>query len=552
MQSAAARAVDDIDAFLRTQSERPLLRFITCGSVDDGKSTLIGRLLYESKLLFDDQLATLETESRRSGTQGGGLDFALLVDGLAAEREQGITIDVAYRYFNTARRKFIVADTPGHEQYTRNMATGASTCDVAVILIDARKGVLTQTRRHSVIVSMLGVRHIVLAVNKMDLVGYSELAFAKIERDYIQFAQKLGFADITAIPLSALKGDNVVTSSGAMPWYRGRPLLETLETIDVEADAAAQPFRMPVQWVNRPNPDFRGYAGLITSGTVWVGDRIRIEPSGKESKVARIVTQGGDLERAVAGQSITLVLNDEIDISRGDLITSAAETAETARQLEARLLWLNERPFAADRPYLLKVGTKTVGASGATPEQLIDIHTLERKAATNLGMNEVGVVALKLDRPIAFDAYARNRETGSFILIDRETNDTVGMGFIERRLEGATLVAANDETREAGGMVSAWLATLRRQRSLTVFGLTLVIRLLPQPARERVWRSLGKAISWRTVGTIDTLILAYIFTGDHKATIAIGLTELLTKTFLYYFHERIWARIRLGVREKKA
>jgi bifunctional enzyme CysN/CysC len=418
-------------------AEMDLLRFITCGSVDDGKSTLIGRLLYESKLLLDDQLAALEQESRRFGTQGAELDFALLVDGLAAEREQGITIDVAYRFFDTARRKFIVADTPGHEQYTRNMVTGASTADLAIILIDARKGVLTQTRRHSYLVSLLGIHRVVVAINKMDLVGYSEQIFEDIASAYREFASQIGLKDIVAIPLSALRGDNVVAANGAMPWYRGPTLLSHLESVPVgEADVGTA-FRMPVQWVNRPNPDFRGLAGLIVGGRVRPGDSLRVLPSGLTAKVARIVTAGGDLPQAAAGQSVTLTLDREIDVSRGDLLASADEPPSVADQVEATIIWMSDQPLLPGRPYLLKSGARTVTATVGPLKNKINVNTMEALAARQLELNEIGRANLSLDRPLAFDPYGRNRDTGGFILIDRITHDTVGAGLIHFALRRA-------------------------------------------------------------------------------------------------------------------
>ena len=414
------------------------MRFITCGSVDDGKSTLIGRLLYESKMLFEDQLAAVEADSRKWGTQGGDIDFALLVDGLAAEREQGITIDVAYRFFSTDRRKFIVADTPGHEQYTRNMVTGASTADVAVILIDARKGVLTQTRRHSYLVSLIGIRKVVLAINKMDLMDYSEKVFRQIEDDYRAFAQKIGLADITAMPLSALKGDNMLEPSSRMGWYHGPTLMGYLETVELdETRQQAGVLRMPVQWVNRPNLDFRGFAGTVAGGTVRPGDRVRAQPSGRESRVARIVTADGDLPLAVAGQSITLTLEDEIDISRGDLISAAAAPAEVADQFEATIVWMADEPLLPGRPYLLKLGTRTVNATVTEPKYKVNVNTLEHLAAKKLDLNEIGVCNVALDRVVAFDAYTANRETGGFILIDRLTNHTVGAGMLHFALRRA-------------------------------------------------------------------------------------------------------------------
>ena len=421
----------DIAAYLQQHEHKSLLRFITCGSVDDGKSTLIGRLLFEAKLLFDDQLAALEADSKKWGTQGGEIDFALLVDGLAAEREQGITIDVAYRYFSTDRRKFIVADTPGHEQYTRNMVTGASTADVAVILIDARKGVLTQTRRHSTLVSLIGIRKVVLAINKMDLVDYAQPVFDRILGEYRDFAKLIGLDDITAIPLSALKGDNMLHASGRMPWYSGPTLMTFLETVAVDEQFQQRgPFRLPVQWVNRPSLNFRGFAGRVASGTVKPGDRIRVQPSGRESTVARIVTAAGDLPDAVAGQSVTLTLVDEIDISRGDVISAAAAPAEVADQFEATLVWLAAAPMYPGRTYLLKLGTRTVNASITEPKYRIAVNTLEHLAAKKLEINEIGQVNLALDQPIAFDPYSSNREMGGFILIDRLSNNTVGAGML--------------------------------------------------------------------------------------------------------------------------
>ena len=428
---------NDIDAYLKAHENKSLLRFITCGSVDDGKSTLIGRLLYESKMIFEDQLTALEQDSKKVGTQGENIDFALLVDGLAAEREQGITIDVAYRFFATEHRKFIVADTPGHEQYTRNMATGASTADLAVLLIDARQGVLTQTKRHAFIASQLGVRHIVLAVNKMDLVDYSENIFNEIVEDFKAFAAQLDIPNLHAIPVSALVGDNVVDGSRFMPWYERPSLLGYLEGVDVEAEETSLPFRMPVQWVNRPDLDFRGYAGRIAGGIIRPGDDIRVLPSGKQSKIARIVTMDSDLDEAVSGQSVTLTLTDEIDISRGDVIATCETPPEISDQFDTTIIWLSEEPMLPGRSYRMKTSSRLVSATVNAPKHKTDVNTLQKLPARTLQLNEIGNCTLAVDRPIAFDSYAENRQTGSFILIDRMTNNTVGMGMINFPLRRA-------------------------------------------------------------------------------------------------------------------
>ncbi|UAL12291.1 sulfate adenylyltransferase subunit CysN [Caulobacter segnis] len=437
MAHQSALIAEDINAYLHQHQHKSLLRFITCGSVDDGKSTLIGRLLYDSKMIFEDQLAALEADSKKVGTQGGAIDFALLVDGLAAEREQGITIDVAYRFFSTEKRKFIVADTPGHEQYTRNMVTGASTADAAVILIDARKGVLTQTRRHSYLVSLLGIRHVVLAVNKMDLVGWDQAVFDRIVADYRAFAEQIGLTVFTPIPISGLGGDNIAARSDATPWFQGPILMDWLEGVEVEDDLQSKPFRMPVQWVNRPNLDFRGFSGLIASGTIKPGDRIRALPSGRESRVARIVTLPGDLPQAVAGQSVTLTLEDEIDISRGDVIAAADAPAPVANQFEATVVWMDDEPLPPGRTYLLKLGTRTVSASVTDIKHRVNVNTLEHTAAKRLELNEIGVCNLSLDQAIPFEAYADNRQMGGFILIDRISNRTVGAGMINFALRRA-------------------------------------------------------------------------------------------------------------------
>jgi len=425
-------------ACLEAHEHKGLLRFLTCGSVDDGKSTLIGRLLYDSKMIFEDQLATLAVESQRIGTQGGELDFALLVDGLSAEREQGITIDVAYRFFATAHRKFIVADTPGHEQYTRNMVTGASTADAAIILIDARKGVLSQTRRHSYLVALLGIRHIALAVNKMDLVDYAEDRFRAIEADYREFAARVGLADVTCIPLSALRGDNMLAPSEHTRWYRGTTLLGWLETVPVDADRMRDAdFRLAVQWVNRPNLDFRGFSGTIASGRIGRGDRVRVLPSGQSSQVATILGPQGECLQAGAGESVTLTLTDAIDVSRGDLIAAADAPAEVADQFEATVIWMSDQPLLRGRSYVMRIGTRTVTATVAPIKHRVDINTLEHLAAEKLELNEIGVCEILLDQPIGFDVYSVNRTTGGFILIDRITNDTVGAGLLHFALRRA-------------------------------------------------------------------------------------------------------------------
>jgi bifunctional enzyme CysN/CysC len=422
----------DIEEYLHRHEHKSLLRFITCGSVDDGKSTLIGRLLYESKMLFEDQLTALEADSKKVGTQGGELDFALLVDGLAAEREQGITIDVAYRFFSTDRRKFIVADTPGHEQYTRNMVTGASTADCAIILIDARRGVLVQTKRHSYLVSLLGIKRVVLAINKLDLMGYSEKVYNDIVEQYTAFAKHLAIKDITPIPMSALRGDNIIERSNNTPWYHGSTLMGYLETVEIDEEVMQEsPFRFPVQWVNRPDQNFRGYAGTVASGRINRGDKIRALPSGRESVVDRIVAFGGDLSSAVAGQSVTLTLEDELDISRGDMITYAAAPAEVASQFEATVVWMAEEAMLPGRPYLLKIGSKTVSATITEPKYKVNVNTLEQLPAKKLELNEIGVCNIATDRPLAFDAYKDNRETGGFILIDRISNATVAAGMLD-------------------------------------------------------------------------------------------------------------------------
>ncbi len=447
-----ALIAQDIDAYLDQHQHKSMLRFITCGSVDDGKSTLIGRLLYDSKMIFEDQLAALEADSRRVGTQGREIDFALLVDGLAAEREQGITIDVAYRFFTTEKRKFIVADTPGHEQYTRNMVTGASTADLAVILIDARKGVLTQTRRHSYLARLVGIRHIVLAVNKMDLVGYQQTVFDEIVADYAAFARGIGIEAFVPIPISGFKGDNITSLSANTPWYRGPVLINHLESVEVDNSAdQTRALRLPVQWVNRPNLDFRGFSGLIASGSIKPGDAVRVLPSGKTSTVARIVTLDGDLDEAVAGQSVTLTLADEIDCSRGDVIAAAGSPPQVADQFEAAIVWMSDEALKPGRAYWLKLATQTVSATIQQPKYEINVNTMEHLAARTLELNGIGVAELTTDRPIVFEPYADNRTLGGFVLIDKISNATVAAGMLHFSLRRAQNVhwQAQDISRDA-------------------------------------------------------------------------------------------------------
>ncbi len=443
---------EDIDAYLLQHQHKSLLRFITCGSVDDGKSTLIGRLLYDSKMIFEDQLAALESDSKKVGTQGGEIDFALLVDGLAAEREQGITIDVAYRYFSTEKRKFIVADTPGHEQYTRNMITGASTADLAVILVDARKGILTQTKRHSYLAHLIGIRHLVLAVNKMDLVGYEQATYDRIVADYSAFAESIGIAGFTPMPISGFKGDNITAASANTPWYEGPTLIDHLDTVtlDVSEDQAGA-FRMPVQWVNRPNLDFRGFSGLVASGSIAPGDAVRILPGGRTSTIARVVAFGGDLPSAVAGQSVTLTLADEIDCSRGDVIVAADSPPEASDQFEATVVWMADEAMLPGRSYWLKLATQTVTATIQQPKYAINVNTMERLAAKTLELNAIGVANLSTDRPLVFESYGDNRQLGGFILVDKITNATVAAGMLHFSLRRAQNVhwQATDIGREA-------------------------------------------------------------------------------------------------------
>jgi len=438
---ADVQIADDIEGYLRTHEKKTLLRFITCGSVDDGKSTLIGRLFYDSKAILEDQLEALEADSKRVGTQGQNIDFALLLDGLSAEREQGITIDVAYRFFSTSSRKFIVADSPGHEQYTRNMVTAASTADVAVILVDARKGISTQTRRHSFLVSLLGIRQVALAVNKMDLIDFSQTVFTNIEKTYREFAARIGINEVTAIPISALRGDNLVVRGPAADWYFGPTLMQYLDSVPIAEDLSVKSFRMPVQWVNRPNQDFRGFSGLICSGIVRQGDAIQTLPSGRASRVASIVTAAGNLPQAIAGQSITLTLSDEIDVSRGDVIVSADAPPDVADRFECTLVWMHDEAMLPGRSYLMKIGTRTVTATVTRLKYRIDVNTLEHMAAQKLELNDIGVCEIETDRPIVFTAYSESRSLGGFILIDRMSNATIGAGMLHFALRRAVNVS---------------------------------------------------------------------------------------------------------------
>lgn len=485
-----ALIASDISAYLTLHQNKSLLRFITCGSVDDGKSTLIGRLLYDSKMIFEDQLASLEADSKRLGTQGQEIDFALLVDGLAAEREQGITIDVAYRFFATEKRKFIVADTPGHEQYTRNMVTGASTADLAVILIDARKGVLTQTRRHSYLAHLLGIRHIVLAVNKMDLIGYDQAAYDAIVADYRGFAESIGIAGFTAIPISGFKGDNITGLSENTPWFAGPALLDHLERVEVEAEAdRAKPFRLPVQWVNRPNLDFRGFAGLIASGTVKPGDTVRILPSGRTTTVSRIVAMGGDREDAGAGESVTLTLADEVDCSRGDVIAAADAPPQVADQFKATIVWMDQSELLPGRAYWLKLGTQTVSVTVREPEHAIDVNTLAHVSARTLKLNDIGVAEIAADRGIVFEPYAESHDLGGFILIDKVTNATVAAGMLHHALRRAQNVhwQAVEITREAHAAQKGQRARLLWFTGLSGSGKSTIANLV-----EKKLHAMGK------------------------------------------------------------
>ena len=507
-----------------------LLRFFTCGSVDDGKSTLIGRMLYDTNSVFEDQLSALDRDSKKFGTQGDSLDFALLVDGLSAEREQGITIDVAYRYFATPRRKFIVADTPGHEQYTRNMATGASTAELAIILVDARKGILPQTRRHSFIVSQLRVRRVVVAINKMDLVGFDRAVYDRIVADYAEMAKTLGFASITSIPLSARDGDNVTTRSERTPWYDGPVLLDYLETVDARVESAgAQPFRMPVQWVNRPNLDFRGFAGTVSSGEIRKGDDIVTQPSGRRSKIARIVTADGDLDEAGEGQAITLCLTDEVDSSRGDVIVAASDRIAAKRQVNANLIWMVENPIRQGREYIIKLATETANASVANLHYAIDIHTFEAKRAEELKMNEIGLVTLSFDKPMVATDYVESRELGGFILIDKLTNMTAAIGLIDSRadIRAAAPPPSVDES---------FAQKLTRLRYA-------IKHIVGDPGSHRRL-TLYRSASWRVTSCLLIAGVAKAVTGSGDIALTLGALDLIGRPILRAIHAKVWGDIK--------
>jgi len=515
MNPHAEPALFDAEAFFIREEQKDLLRLIVCGSVDHGKSTLIGRLLYEAGLLFADQLAALDQERTRHGTQRDQPDFALLLDGLIAEREQKITIDVAYRYFVTARRKFIVADAPGHEQYTRNMATGASTADLALLLVSACDGLTRQTRRHALILATLGVRRVVVVVNKMDAVCWSELTFASVVAELRQLIWRLGIDQLEFIPLSGRDGDNLVFRSERCPWYAGPSLLEYLDTVAIEPRSRDGHFRMPIQWVNRPSSSFRGYCGLITTGEASPGMEVEVLPSGQRSRIARIVTADGDLGHAVSGQSVTITLADDIDASRGDVLATTDPSPSVTDRLGVRLVWTGTDELRTGRPYLLKLATTTARATAEPMLCRINLENHMSSMTDHLGANDIGTAVLNLDRPVAADLYRDNRDTGSFILIDVETCDTVGLGIIEAIHAGHQSVARRK-----------FLGFIR--------------------ASETQARSIAKAISWRATGSLDTFIIAALVTGSSKLAGGVAIAEALTKTMLYYMHERLWARIPWG------
>ncbi len=519
----APAQIAEFGPLLRPHGRRSLLRFVACGSVDHGKSTLIGRLLFESKQLPEDQLESLAIDSRKFGTQGGELDFALLVDGLAAEREQKITIDVAYRFFATARRKFIVVDAPGHEQYTANMATGASVADLALVLVSADEGLTRQTKRHAVILSMLGVRGIVLAVNKMDRVGWSQGTFHSIEAQFGEFAAGLGLDDVVSIPVAANSGDNVVIRSDRLSWYRGPTLLEYLEDAEPVREPERRPFRMPVQWVSRPNSDFRGYSGLVASGEVHAGMRVTILPSGQVTRIVRIATFDGDLERAAAGRSVTLTFADQIDASRGDMVVGIDQAPAMTDRIAARLFWMNGEPLRQGRSYLLKLATATVTATIEPELSTFDLDAQKAVPAESIAQNEIGAVTLKLDRSIAVDPYTACKDTGSFILIDPESYDTVGMGCVEDILRPQLARVQGPKTaKNVSARLSRWTETHAR--------------------------SFAKAVSWRATGSLDTFLVAFVITGSPKIAGSVAITEILTKILIYYAHERVWSWVPWGKR----
>jgi sulfate adenylyltransferase large subunit len=517
-----------LDRFLLHQQSKDLLRFIACGSVDHGKSTLIGRLLHGADLLFKDQRDALAAESQKYGTQEHELDYSLLLDGLAAEREQKITIDVAYRFFATERRKFIVADAPGHEQYTRNMATGASTADLALILVSAEAGLTRQTKRHAMILATIGVRHFVVAVNKMDLIGWSQSVFQTIEAEFRAFAAAIGVNEIACVPLSARSGDNVVARSPNMDWYRGPTLLGYLENVPISAVPRRQSFRMPIQLVNRPSPQFRGYSGRIAGGEVYPGMPVTILPSGQISSIDRIVAYDGDLDRAESGQSVTVTLADNLDASRGDVIAELAAPPATTERLTARVVWMGKEALAPGRSYLLKVATATAKAIVEPAIKVLDLDTGDSATADRLFINDIGDCVLTLDRPLALDRYAESKETGSLILIDPETFDTVGMGLVR---ETAGEQPRSARLRTGLRWIVAAASAGARKRS---------------PARESRLRSIVKAISWRGTGSVDTFIVTLIVTGNYTFAGSVALTEIATKVMLYYFHERVWSFIPWG------
>jgi sulfate adenylyltransferase large subunit len=509
-----------------------LLRLVISGSVDDGKSSLLGRLLYDSERLFEDELAALAKDSRRYGTRGGEIDFALLVDGLVAEREQGITIDVAYRYFATRKRSFIVADTPGHEQYTRNMATGASTADVAVILVDARKGPLPQTRRHLFIVRMLGIRRVAIAVNKMDLIDFNRERFDQVAAECRDMAASLGLLSLEIIPVSATQGDNVVDGSRHMAWYRGPTLLRYLETITVEDEHAVAPFRFAVQWVSRPHADFRGYAGMIASGSVRPGSKVFCYPSGRATAVGQVLVGSDPVLEARAGQSVLLTLTDEIDVARGDVLVAEPSAITPVRQARVDLFWMADQPLQKGQSFLAKLGTSTAPATVIAIDHAIDVLDYRRTAAASIDANGLGAVTIAFDRPIPLVPYGECRELGGLILIDRSSNDTVALGLIVADAEAVPAGAVVERSKQAP---SFWRALRSRTAAL-------------QRTPERPRRGLAKAITWRMTGSADTFILSFLFTGSAKISAAISGTEIFTKLLLYYGHERIWARIKFGLR----